>query len=256
MSNVDSDAEKQTKEPETRGIVRTRELVSKQIENIDPVTGFPFETPQVRQKLIEIFKEAIRGKRSLSFGSCDIDNLKGLNDRLGHSETNEVIKSVVQSKEEDLSHVEGVEAVYVYRPQAGGDEYRTIVIFSGDVPIENQKSLLSAVLDQPVLASDIEVNSSSGIVSYQFNGTEDAGQILQFTEEQSDFLTSSQKTDKLLQKVKETTGKGNTIPLKDYLKAIAEIWGGSRITEEGLTMILQHLVARTAAEMIASKRQP
>ena len=130
-------------------LVSDRSSLLVTVENEDPVTGYPFETIGVRERLIGIFQQAIDGGRALVFINGDIDNLKTLNDSYGYSFANQAIKETVQQKEACLLGIDGAE-VYVYRPQAGGDEFKAIVVVE-QKPEEGINALIQLIKEKFLL---------------------------------------------------------------------------------------------------------
>ena len=100
-----------------KATVRSSELLV-EAPNIDGVTGYPFETPAMRKKLVGSVKEAVDTCGTLALIDADIDNLKQINHLIGHAVANYAIKQTVQLKEQMLAQVDYVKDVWVYRPQA------------------------------------------------------------------------------------------------------------------------------------------
>ncbi len=97
-------------------------------KNEDGVTGFPYETPGFSEQITEIYQRAIESQSLLVFINGDIDKLSVINDTVGKPFANKGIKEIAKRTQRILAGAKGLEAVYLYRPQAGGDEFRAIVI--------------------------------------------------------------------------------------------------------------------------------
>lgn len=242
----------ETHEAQSSSVLRTKELFVKG-NNVDPITGFPFETPEVRRKIIDIFRDAISGHGTVAFVDGDIDGLKVLNDKLGHEKTNGVIKVLVTNREAHLSETAGAEAVYVYRPQAGGDEFRAIIVCSDDTPVEKLKAELENILAKPISVFDTEVHSSSGVVINQFNGSENPPLVFQSAQERAEGLMTEKKANKIVKEIENTADRGSSLSLDDYIKEIQKRWGNKRTSPEALRIFLYHVAAKATSRALFTR---
>jgi len=220
--------------------------------NTDHVTGYPIETQEARGKIIEIISQAIKGQKVLGFVSGDMDNLKGVNDQCGHDNTNQGIKQFVAEREKLLLELEGAEAVLVYRPQSGGDEFRAIVIFGKDTNPNSVSEKISKKLAIPTKftyspkeGKSITLDSSFGISAEKFTGQEEnAGAILQQMQEQAENILVKQKIKKIWDEVDKTTKEGQKLSPEYYIDLICQRWGSKRISPSALRILLSDLYAK------------
>lgn len=94
------------------------------------VTGWPYETEQVRNDVIEKVRKALADGDSVILLLWDIDNLKGLNDVCeSHERANFGIRLVAKTMKERLEKTDGImEEPLFWRPQSGGDEFNALII--------------------------------------------------------------------------------------------------------------------------------
>ena len=221
---------------------RTSELLSDTM-NVDPITNYPVETPQARGKILEILQEAINANKSVIFIDADIDNLKVLNDVLGHKVTNIGIKKVIQEKENVLLNMEETASVLFYRPQAGGDEFKVMLFLSDTSEEENIKQKLWNVLKQdtnfkPEDKANVNIGCSYGITMKKLNGDENPGRLLQEMESQAEERLVGEKMNKITQKLNETIESGTSLDTNAYIELIVSEWGSRRMGNEVLKTIL------------------
>ena len=233
--------------------IRTSELLVETV-NEDGVTGYPFETSNMRRKLLDIINNAIKVGGTVALIDADIDNLKQLNHLVGHSTANLAIKQIVVAKEQQLAQISWVKDLWVYRPQAGGDEFRIIVSLditgkrSGFV-IEKLLAKIQAVESfRPENGSALPVVCSCGIVIKAFNGTEDAGVEYQAMMRESEILLTKQKMLKTEATLKEVVVLGEILDLDEYIDQLCTLWGAKRIGSDALRVILEHVVAKARSD--------
>ncbi len=219
--------------------------------NIDPVTGYPVETSQARGKVLEILREAISTHRSIIFIDSDIDNLKVLNDAVGKKMANHGIKAVIEEKERDLLNMDGIATVLFYRPQAGGDEFKTLLLLSAtNEDEENIKKDIWNVLKtdtsfKPGDKSVVAIGCSYGIVMNKPTGDENPGELLQEMENQAEEKLVKAKMDKITQKLNETIESGTGLETREYINLIVSEWGSKRLGNDVLKEILISVSKKT-----------
>ena len=237
---------------EKNHIIKTGELFVER-KNEDPVTGYPFEVPELRDKLIEVIGEAIQQKEGVILITGDIDNLKGLNDLCGKGKTNEGIKKTVQEKEKVFLGLMGAKAIYTYRPQAGGDEFKILVIIT-----EPERGRIEEIEEELKRTTDFEykegeltgITCSFGFSSRRFLGSESPSNQLQAMEEEAEKALVEIKTKNIITELTSTVARGGKLDLEDYIKEITKRWGTRRMTETALRVILLHLMAKAQIQML------
>jgi len=231
---------------------RTSELLSDTV-NVDPITEYPVETPQARGKVLEILQEAINTKNSVIFIDADIDNLKVLNDVLGHKVTNIGIKRVIQEKENILLNMNEIENVLFYRPQAGGDEFKAMLFLSNTNEEENIKQKLWNALKQdtnfkPEDKPVVNIGCSYGITMKKLNGDENPGELLQEMESQAEERLVGEKMNKITQRLNETIKSGTSLDKNAYIELIVSEWGSRRMGNDVLKTILVSVLNKARNE--------
>lgn len=233
-------------------VLRTKELLVEG-RNEDPVTGYPFEVPETRAKLIGIIDGQIKSKGAVVFIDADIDDLKQVNDAVGKKQANQGIRKVVEEKEEALLKLKGLEALYTYRPQAGGDEFRMLLLLS-----QADKSLLgtiqSAVAARTALGVEgggkLEIKSSTGVVAREFGGKEIAEETLGVLEKEAEIILTQEKAKRILNSLEETIQTGRKLEVENYIEEVVSRWGTRRMTKAALEIILRHFLAKAMTQSL------
>ena len=222
------------------------------IENIDPVTGYRFECMNVRKKIINLLQNAIQAQKTIVFLEGDFDDLKGLNDLCGHQAANQAMKQSLNEKEQSLKNLAHIENIYLYRPQAGGDEFKIIIIFNQKNLSTKEKEALGNTIKKIVESPTTfkyssqkeakKIYSSSGISIFHATGNEDATQKFRELEIQAENKLAKQKTEKIYQQLMKTIIQAEIVSPEKYIKAITDRWGTRRVTKNVLRIILQSLM--------------
>jgi len=109
-----------------QAIDRTEELFVA-AKNECPVTGLPYETPEMRRGLLGVLEKAIKNKDIVLLLYGELDKLKGLNDVFkdhgGDKKADEGINKFVGERKGGLTEIEGLQ-ILIYRPRAGGMSLR------------------------------------------------------------------------------------------------------------------------------------
>lgn len=234
---------------------KTHELLGETV-NICPVTGYPFEIPRAREKILDILQEAIKNCQIVIFIDADLDNLKRLNDVLGHEGSNKGIRAVMEEKEKTLLGLDGVDTVLFYRPQAGGDEYKALLLLRSlevdeEIIVRSLKNIL-----KPDTKFQLEgkkttpISCSFGITIKKCEGRENAGELLQEMESQAEEKLANEKLEKIAQKLNETIKVRSGLCLQEYITSVAAEWGSRRVGEKGLETILYAVLKKAGLENI------
>lgn len=218
---------------------KTKELIFEDIRNVDGVTGLPYETPEVRKKLIE----AIGRGGNWVMVDMDVNNLKGLNDRLGHKLANEILKEFGEMKKKKTANEAEVEGFYFYRPQAGGDEYKLLARVRRK---ESGESLRERLREREIIRQ-VEVSGEVGL-SMTEGKKEEGGKILQALEEEAGERLGREKLRYLDRLASQTVGKGRQMGVEEYIEFVCNNWGTRRITPEILKLILFQVKAKITKE--------
>lgn len=241
---------------------RTEELINTS-ENIDKVTRLPYETSATRELIASIIKGATRERRAVVFVDGDMDNLKQINDTYDHGHGNQAIRDMVINAREALLGLENAESVFIWRPQAGGDEYRAIVIFSKGTKVseETTREIANKLRTSlPFKATfkgedkEVQITSSAGVAFRNFTGEEPPLLFLQLEnlEAETKTMLEEEKIAKIEARIEKTIVKGRKLSAQEYLEIIANEWGASRITKKTLMTIGVHLIAKAKQEVLAS----
>lgn len=235
---------------------RTQELIETS-ENIDKETGLPYEVSGTRELIAGFIEEAITGQRSVIFINGDMNNLKQINDTrtLGHDCGNQAIKAMTVNAREILLGIENAESVIVFRPQAGGDEYQALVIFSqntkvteetaGEIAKKLRAPLPIEVTDKQKLTQKLQITSSAGVVFRNFtSGETEPFQRLEELELEAERIMYEEKITKLSARIEATVDKGKGLSEEEYSELFANEFEGTRMTRELLRIYTLQLRAK------------
>lgn len=218
------------------------------VENKD-YTGLPYMTPEVRRALIEAIQEAKNKNFSLIFFDADLNELKPINDELGHREGNQAIVSWVDSTRERfksaLNNRYSSEVLF-FRPQAGGDELKALLILKlqdyrlVDKAMEEIKKSLSV----PVQFRKFNLTAGVGIAVDHTESDVSAGEVLRTLEEKAENMKDDIKLDEIFRKIDETIESGKALDIDSYIKLIQSGWYGRRWTIHVIEVILRQTFAK------------
>jgi GGDEF domain-containing protein len=239
-------------------IDRSRELVALQ-ENICPVTGLPFETVGVRQRVASIWQEAIDQGKTVVAGAVDLDNLKGLNDKLGHDGANVGLRIYGQNIGAQLLGYQGVETILVYRPQAGGDEYKYVAVGSWE-NAELVKEELGEMMGRPVVwrtegGEEIRLSGTNGTSVKNYKGAlePEVYEEIKRMEIEANRQVEDKKRVKTQRLVEGMVMSTRGFNVDEFIKEAQEIWGTRRATPEVMGVLLKMVQVKQLEIMTKSQ---
>lgn len=167
--------------------ITERKLHEAQIDflvNHDPLTGLPNRI-LAKDRFIQAmaFAERLDGKAALIF--LDLDNFKSINDTLGHTAGDKLLKVVSLKLQECVREADTVS-------RQGGDEFVIILAnirASDNISLVVNKILAQISLPMSIDGQDLSISSSLGIAVYPDDG--------------NDFDTLMKKADVAMYKAKE-----------------------------------------------------
>ncbi len=138
----------------------------------DPLTGLANRV-MIREQIEHAIKDAIRSQTQIALLYLDLDNFKGINDSLGHSAGDEILKITAKRlvsiiRESDLA------------ARLGGDEFVVLMEHVENTsPVIHLAERISAMLGKPIFLENKElyVTPSIGIALYPNSGST-AGELL------------------------------------------------------------------------------
>ena len=217
-------------------------------KNIDPVTGYPFETPEVRKEIFDIFSKSREDGKIVIFINADVDNLKKLNDEIGKKNANVGIKLLIEEKERLLQEKFGDDNVIVYRHQAGGDEFNTLVVVdSKDFAIEKVEKEISGIYDQGITFTlengfEVKVDFTYGMSVCDFDSTETVWEVLRDVVVESEKNLFDKKIQKINIQLEKTIKLGKGMVVEEYIDLIVNNWGSQRLGRETLRSIILDVI--------------
>ncbi|MBU3935401.1 GGDEF domain-containing protein [Patescibacteria group bacterium] len=247
---------------------RNRDIIFDGSPNVDAITGLPFEAKGVRQRLIEEMVEALNSGHGVCFLEMDLNGLKGLNDNCSYEAGNEGIKKFAEEKFRVLDESEEVVGFYFYRPQAGGDEYKAVIIVEKgtegkerieakmrekvEMEAKNKKGeLVTVVLSGSIGMIEVEKDGETGAVNFR-----EVAIIFEKMEAEAGILLDKEKErekKRAKRKTIEDVGAGTSGEIRDSL---AKLFASNRrLTEEEIREQLQILLATAKAEGRREGRQ-
>ncbi|TAG78927.1 MAG: sensor domain-containing diguanylate cyclase, partial [Burkholderiales bacterium] len=143
---------------------RRREIEMTQLANFDALTGLA--NRRRFHALLGEMLSALRPTQCIDLYIVDLDNFKGINDRLGHAVGDEVLKAVAEKL---LHTIQDDEALF----RLGGDEYALISRWDRQAasPLVRGEALLTAIGEPFELRNHvIEIRASIGIARAPENG--------------------------------------------------------------------------------------
>lgn len=216
------------------------------------VTKLPYETPDVRRKLIEIVDKAIKKRKTVVYMFGDMDNLKEINDLHGHDVGNSAIKRMVSGCRETLSKQKGIELVCFFRPQAGGDEIEILMVLN-----ESELGLSDEVrenLNKPFVLTwnglSMEVKCSFGINSARFSGDENAARQFENLEIKAEDNLDIIKAKKLISQVDATINTGKKMDVDEYRELITKTWLVRGPGGKALDLLFKHFHAKIVKQLL------
>ena len=218
--------------------------------NIDPVTGYPFETSEVRKEIINIFSKSREDGKIVIFVDSDIDNLKKLNDEIGKKNANIGIRLLIEEKEKLLQEKFGVDNIIVYRHQAGGDEFNTILLIDkNSLDIKKVENEITDIFDKSTVfklenAEEVSINCSCGVAMCDFSDIEDIWDIFRRLIIESGKKLFDKKMKKINSQLEETIKAGSNLAVEEYIDLIVDSWGSKRLGRETLRSIILDVVRK------------
>ncbi|MBI6874564.1 EAL domain-containing protein [Clostridium aciditolerans] len=161
-----SDEELRAQYDEIQSYTEKLEGLKEKLEHIayhDSLTDLPN-----RRKFIKKLEEEISKDKSGAVMLLDLDNFKGINDTLGHSYGDKVLKKVA----EELENIKN-EKMFVSR--FGGDEFFVLIEGENDVAeIENYAKQITNIFKNKLIieGEEIYISCSMGITLYPFDSRE------------------------------------------------------------------------------------
>ncbi|MGD0732194.1 MAG: diguanylate cyclase [Terracidiphilus sp.] len=133
----------------------------------DELTGLP-NRAMFRERLAEALARARRGKQSLALLFIDLDGFKAVNDTLGHTVGDDLLRSIAERL---VSSVRSGDLVCRF----GGDEFALIL---ENCPPEHLPAFAEAFINKLEVPFDLEgrkaqISASIGIVTYPECGTDE-----------------------------------------------------------------------------------
>jgi|GEM_PF-4423636 len=216
----------------------SHELFSNEL-NVDPISSHPFETPKARARIMELITKGINEKGTIVFVDADMDNLKHLNDSLGHAKTNEAIKKVIDEKNKAVEGLEESGYFLLWRPQAGGDEFRILFVFTETNDLEESINKVKQALKPETNFEGKKITCSFGMIVKQLNGHENPGEVLQEMEQVAERKQMEEKMKKINKRLEEILKVAETSSPDEFIKGVSEALGSTRIGKEGLERLLK-----------------
>jgi len=220
----------------------------KETKNIDPVTGYPFETPEVMKEIVNIFSKSREEGKIVIFIDSDVDNLKRLNDEIGKKNANVGIRLLIEEKERSLQEKFGVDNVIVYRPQAGGDEFNTLVVvdkkkWEKDIADKD----ISRIFDQGITFKlengvEVRVDFTYGMSVCDFDGTKNVWEVFRTVVMESEKGLFNKKIQKINIQLEKTIKLGKGMVVEEYIDMIVNNWGSQRLGRETLRSIILDVI--------------
>jgi len=231
---------------------RSKEVVFEGLSNVDPITGLPYETGGARRYLIEETRQALNQGTRVFFLEIDLNQLKDLNKKYGHEGGNQAIKAFAEEKIRALMESGEIAFFYFYRPQAGGDEYKVVMV------AKEEEEIAAKMREEIEIEIDGKKVSLSGSVGMaEAKGKEEAGE-LSFEEAGKVFEEMEREAGKRLDEGK-TKGKEEertkmiedvgTGTAEEIEKRLANLLSSNRrFTEEEILSMLTMLRVTARAE--------
>lgn len=193
----------------------SNELI-RQTLNVD-YTGLPYATPEARRYLIEMIDSAKSKGLAVAFIDADLNELKPINDELGHQKGNEAITAWANQVRERIMGL-SVADVFFYRPQAGGDELKVLLILNTKEKDKIAKALLlvQQTLAQTTNFEGRELTASYGIESNDFENNVDPAKTLQDLESKAEDGKDNMKLGRIIKKIDNTIASGRKLQLTEY----------------------------------------
>jgi len=217
-------------------------------KNIDPVTGYPFETPEMRKEIFDIISKAREEGKIVIFIDSDVDNLKRLNDEIGKKSANVGIRLLIEEKERSLQEKFGVDNVIVYRPQAGGDEFNTLVVvdkkkWEKDIADKD----ISRIFDQGVTfklqeGTEVKIDFTYGMSVCDFDVTKNVYEVFRTVAMESEKRLFDKKIQKINIQLEKTIKLGKEMVVEEYIDMIVNNWGSQRLGRETLRSIIMDVI--------------
>lgn len=226
---------------------RNEGIVIDNLPNVDPITSLPYETPEVRKRLISRVMEVISTGKSVYFWEMDLNGLKGLNDRYGHETGNRAIRRFAEEKVRLLEEAEEVEAFYFYRPQAGGDEFKAVII-------GGEKEEIREKMKEEVEMGEIRLRGSVGMAESRKEGEtpltfEETAKIFGEMEEEAKNLLDEEKRERVKKTINELIEQVGAETSEKILKKIATVLAENRrLSEKEIAELLRILLVTARAE--------
>lgn len=216
------------------------------------VTKLPYETPDVRRKLIEIVEQAIKKKKTVFYMFGDMDNLKEFNDLYGHDVGNTAIRRMVSGCQEAISKQKGIELVCFFRPQAGGDEIEIVMVLNESEPglSDEVKENLNKPFTLTWNERSKEVRCSFGISSARFSGNEDATNQFENLEIKAKENLDIIKAKKLISQVDAIINAGKKMGVDEYRELIAKTWLVKGPGGKALDLLFKHFQAKIVKQLL------
>lgn len=132
----------------------------------DPLTGLANRV-MIREQIEHAIKDAVRTQTQIALLYLDLDNFKGINDSLGHTAGDEILKITAKRlvsiiRESDLAS------------RLGGDEFVILMEhIDNTAPVTHLAERISAMLGKPIFLDNKElyVTPSIGIAIYPHSGS-------------------------------------------------------------------------------------
>lgn len=222
---------------------RSPELIRHTL-NVD-YTGLPYATPEVRRYLIETIDAAKSKGLPIAFIDADMNELKPINDELGHQKGNEAITTWVNKTRERIMSVPSINAL-LYRPQAGGDELKILLILGSEKKEEAKKTLIEI---QKALTMETEfagrkLTASFGIEFREPGDSSNPGETFQNLELKAEEGKDDMKLGRIIRKVDDTIKSGRKLLLPEYIERIEEEWYERRMPRNVINRIIEHCLAK------------
>lgn len=131
----------------------------------DPLTGLANRV-MIREQIEHAIKDAVRAQTQIALLYLDLDNFKGINDSLGHTAGDEILKITAKRlvsiiRESDLAS------------RLGGDEFVILMEhIDNTAPVTHLAERVSAMLGKPIFleSKELYVTPSIGIAIYPHSG--------------------------------------------------------------------------------------
>ena len=222
---------------------RSKELIRHTL-NVD-YTGLPYATPEVRRYLIETIDAAKSKGLPIAFIDADMNELKPINDELGHQKGNEAITTWISKTRERIISLPSINAL-LYRPQAGGDELKILLILGSEKKEEAKKTIIEI---QKAMAMETEfagrkLTASFGIEFREPGDNSNPGETFQNLELKAEEGKDDMKLGRIIRKVDDTIKSGRKLLLPEYIERIEEEWYERRIPRNVINRIIEHCLAK------------